>query len=251
MTAWEALLLGFVQGLTEFLPVSSSGHLAVVQIFLALPNDLFFNVLLHLATLAAVVIFFWKDILRLRMKEWSWLAVGTIPAGIVGVLFGDQIDSAANVLMIVAVGFIVSGIANLVSQWLLKRENIRDWPTLWQTIAIGLAQSIALLPGVSRSGSTVSAGLLFGLNREAAFRFSFLLLIPATVGAVGLETLKVFRAGVQVTNGLLLAMGMTVAFVTGFASLHLLQIMMRKAKFNLFGYYCLALGIGLLVFSLR
>ena len=250
MTVWQALLLGLVQGLTEFLPVSSDGHLAVVQIFLTLPNDIFFNVLLHLATLAAVVIFFWKDLLALRIRHWIWLAVGTIPAGLFGVLAGDWIETSANYLWIVALGFLVTGVANLISQHLLKREQTLDWPTLPKTVLIGIAQASALMPGISRSGTTVATSLALGMNREAAFRFSFLLLIPATVGAVGLESLKLLQDSAQMPSLIPTLLGMLVAFGTGLASLRLLQMMIKRAQLGLFGYYCLVLGSGLLLVSL-
>lgn len=251
MTLWEAVLLGVVQGTTEFLPVSSDGHLALVQIFFSLPNDLFFTVFLHLATLAAVIIFFWSDLLRLRLKEWSWLAVGTVPAGIVGIVARNWIEASANYLWVVALGFLVTGVANLVSQWLIKRPRVSTWPTVLQTITIGIAQSTALLPGISRSGTTVAVGLAAGLTREAAFRFSFLLLVPATIGAVGLESIKLLEQNVEPPNLLLLLLGMAAAFGAGFASLRLLQIMIRRAQLGLFGYYCLILGVGLLVITLR
>ncbi len=247
MTIWQALLLGLVQGVTEFLPVSSDGHLAIVQIFLELPNDIFFNVLLHLATLAAVLIFFWKDILNLRFKQLVWLAVGTIPAGLLGVAAGDWIEASANYLWIVALGFLVTGVANLVSQHLLKRDNQLDWPTLPKTILIGIAQATALMPGISRSGTTVATSLALGMNREAAFRFSFLLLIPATVGAVGLESFKLLQHSVPAPALVPTALGMVMAFGTGLASLRLLQLMIKRAQLGLFGYYCLVLGFGLLL----
>lgn len=251
MTVWQALLLGLVQGLTEFLPISSDGHLALVQMFFTLPNDIFFTVFLHLATLAAVLLFFWKEILALRLKQWLWLAVGTIPAGLVGVVFGELIEASANYLWIVALGFLVTGVANVLSQRFIKRENTSTWPTLPQTVLIGIAQATALMPGISRSGTTVAMGLSLGLKREDAFRFSFLLLIPATVGAVGLESIKLLRDNVAPPNVMLLALAMLVAFGTGLASLRLLQLMINQARLALFGYYCLILGGVLLIFSLR
>lgn len=250
MTIWQAVLLGFVQGLTEFLPVSSDGHLAVVQIFLSLPNDIFFTVFLHVATLAAVIIFFWKDLVQLTFRQWLWLAAGTVPAGLVGVLLGDLIELSGNFLWFVALGFLVTGIANIASQRLLKKEHETSWPTLPESILIGIAQASALLPGISRSGTTVAAGLATGLNREAAFRFSFLLLIPATLGAVLLEGFELMQSAVQAPSLSLLAVGMSVAFVTGWASLRLLKLMIVRAKIGIFGYYCLGLGMLLLAFSL-
>lgn len=251
MTFWQALLLGFVQGVTEFLPISSDGHLAIVQIFFQIPNDIFFNVMLHLATLAAVMLFFWKQILGLHLKAWAWLAVGTIPAGIIGVLAGDWIEGSANILWIVAIGFLITAGANFISQWLLKRANTQTWPTLIKTFLIGIAQATALMPGISRSGTTVATGLGLGLTRETAFRFSFLLLIPATVGAVVLESYKMIESGVQFPPFIPLLAGMMVAFITGVASLRLLQIMIARAQMSIFGYYCLLLGVLLLAISLN
>ena len=251
MTFWQSILLGFVQGVTEFLPISSDGHLALVDIFFHTPNDLFFNVLLHLATLAAVIWYFWSDILKLRLKGLIWLAIGTIPAGVIGVVAGDWIEGSANYLWIVALGFLVTGIANVASQWLLLRDTTRTWPTLWQTIVIGIAQATALMPGISRSGTTVATSLALGLTREAAFRFSFLLLIPATVGAVGLESFKVISQGAQLPNIPYTLVAMMVAFLTGLASLRLLQLMLKRAQMWIFASYCLILGGILLVIALR
>lgn len=248
MTLWQASLLGLVQGLTEFLPISSDGHLALVQLFFNLPNDIFFNVFLHLATLLAVIIFFWRDIVQLRQKEWMWLLVGTVPAGVVGVAAADWIEMSANYIVIVAVCFLVTGVANLVSQRLLSRPNTATWPNFMQTIVIGVAQATALLPGVSRSGMTVAAGLTLGLTRTAAFRFSFLLLIPATVGAVGFESLRLFTTTAPSPQALPLLLGMTTAFVSGFYSLKLLERMIADARIGLFGVYCLVLGSLLLIF---
>lgn len=251
MTIWMGLLLGIVQGVTEFLPISSDGHLALVQLFFQIPNDLVFNVLLHVATLAVVILFFWKDILALRLKQWVWLAVGTIPAALFGVVAGDWIELSANFAWIVALGFLVTGVANMLSDYWLKHDrSVSSWPTLPRTLAIGVAQATALMPGISRSGMTVSAALGLQIDRQAAFRFSFLLLIPAMVGAVGLESIKLFRHGATMPELVPLVVGMIAAFVTGLASLRLLQHMINKANFKWFGYYCLVLGFGLLIIGL-
>lgn len=249
MSVWQAALLGIVQGITEFLPVSSDGHLAIFQLFFDIPNDLVFNVFVHLATLIAVIIFFWKDLLGLRMKQWMWLAVGTIPAAIVGVLASDLIEMSANYLWFVALGFLVTGVANMISQRLLARDNTQIWPKLGQTVLIGIAQASALLPGVSRSGMTVATGLSTGLTRSSAFRFSFLLLIPATIGAVGFESIKLIASDQPTPSILPIVVGMLTAFVSGFYSLKLLQKMIANAKIGVFGIYCLVLGSALLLVS--
>jgi undecaprenyl-diphosphatase len=250
---WQALFLGIVQGLTEFLPVSSSGHLAAAQIFLDLPNDLLLAVLLHFATLAAVIIFFWKDLWALKLKQWMWIAAATVPVGIIGIIAGDLIESGGNYLWFVAIAFLVTGIFNLISQKLLTKINADSlsWPTPLKIMIIGCAQAVALIPGISRSGTTVMAGLATGLEREAAFRFSFFLLIPATLGAVGLESIKLLEQPRQDVSIVVIVAGMIAAFVTGFASLRLLQVMIRQARFAIFGYYSLLLGMMLLVIALR
>ncbi len=270
MTIWEAALLGLVQGVTEFLPISSSGHLVLFQNFLQTgPESFTVDVLLHFATLFAVVIFFWKDLINLRMKDAVPLAIGTIPAVVIGLLFKDQFAALFASGATIGWELLVTAGINFWSDHLLnkkmdgavkseaavssKTENSDQVVPLNVTPKaagfIGLAQAFAIMPAISRSGSTVLAGLLSGLDRTTAFRFSFILSIPAILGANMLELYEVYSAGEALPGvGVLLAGGVT-AFVAGILSLFLLRYMIKKAQFEWFGWYCVVLAVVVLYFQ--
>lgn len=256
MSLLQAAFLGFVQGVTEFLPVSSSGHLVLFQRWLGVQNpDISFEVFLHVATLGAVVLFFWQEIWNIR-KNWSLLGaliVGTIPAVIVGLVLKDSIESLFNSITLVSFALMVTGILNLLSDWKMNQqraveEGKLDDPEAMSTITprqglmIGVIQAIAITPGISRSGSTVFGGMMVGLKRIHAFTFSFLLSIPAILGATVLQIKDIAETGLGTIQPLEYMVGGLVALITGLASLYLLRIVMLKAQFQIFGWYCLLLG---------
>lgn len=246
MTLPQAMLLGIVQGITEFLPISSDGHLAVAHMVMGLENELLFDVLLHLATLGAIIWYFRKKIRLLTWKQWGLLAVATIPAGIVGVIFGDQIEITVNMPVVVMAGFLVTAGLNFFSQYMLRVAPVGEkdgaQPTLKPLFLMGVAQTLALLPGVSRSGTTVATALGQNMSRENAFTWAFLLAIPAIAGAVGFQLLKVLLRGDDFPATLPTVAGMLVAFLTGLASLYLFNLMIKKATFWYFGVYCLLMA---------
>jgi undecaprenyl-diphosphatase len=252
MTILEAVFLGIVQGATEFLPVSSSGHLVLVQDLLGWHQpDLTFDVWLHFSTLLAVIIFFWKDIRSLTKKEMFIILVASFPAAIVGLFFEDSISGLFGSTKIVASALLVTGLLNLFTDRVIKNKSVekKESPiSLKQGFIVGLFQALAIIPGISRSGSTVFAGSLQGLNRLRAFKFSFLLSLPAVLGASLIQFTKVLNQGVDgvVSSAFLLAAG--AAFLTGLASLHVFRYVMKKSRLNWFGYYCLALGTSYLLF---
>jgi undecaprenyl-diphosphatase len=245
MTPLEALFLATIQGLTEFLPISSSGHLVLFQKILGMVRPpIFFDILLHLGTLGSIVIFFRKEIgdlflhWRKQLNTWLLIFIGSIPAALAGFLFNSKVESAFNSLLLVGMAWIFFG------GWLLltlkvKIENKPRQITWKDSLFVGVFQALALLPGISRSGSTISAGLMRRLPRESAFRFSFLLAIPAILGATILEMKEV---NLKEAFSPVAFLSMLTAGVTGYLALVLLQKTLKSGKFYLFGFYCLAIG---------
>jgi undecaprenyl-diphosphatase len=255
----QACLLGVVQGLTEFLPVSSDGHLAVLSYFMTpMPpaERLAVEVALHLGTLVAVVAYFWNELLTMARAlvsppevAWarSWIgliAIGSVPAAIVGLTLKDQIVSTMDSLAAMGVFFLFNGtllfLANAV------RGAHRDEKALgWlDAVVIGSFQVLALLPGVSRSGTTISAALFRRVRTDVAATFSFLMSVPVIAGAIVFEAKAVLELPPGVHGPL--AAGVVVSGVTGFAAVALLMRMVRERKLSYFAYYCWAVGLVVL-----
>ena len=263
MSLIEAIILGLVQGLTEFIPVSSSGHLIIAHELMGISETgLAFDVALHLGTLLALLAFFNKDIVNLAVALFrrteqtrlAWLlAAGTLPAVVGGVLLQDLAESSFRSIRLVAVNLIVVGAIMLLAERLAARraEPTPLAQTSWrQAMLIGTAQAVALIPGVSRSGSTISAGLFAGLSRLAAARFSFLLAIPITFGAllkVLLEASTITQ--VQQETGVFVV-GIVTAFVSGLLAIRFLLRFVAKHSLAVFAYYRFVLGGVLLLIGL-
>jgi len=246
MEIFQSIILGIVQGLTEFLPVSSSGHLALLQNYFGEVN-VGFDILLHLATLLAVICYFFKDIkdilidfftLKTKSENFKlaiYLIIATIPAGIAGILLGDVIKESFSSLLVVGIGFFISGMFLLSAAYANVKKNKEI--TLTESIFIGLSQALAVLPGVSRSGSTTSTGILFGLTREKAVKFSFLLAIPIILGASVLEFNNL--AGLDLMSAV---SGFVFAFVSGFLAIFMFLRKVNIKSFKWFSLYCFILG---------
>lgn len=252
MTSFEAIFLGVVQGATEFLPISSSGHLVLVQDLLGWhqPN-LVFDVWLHFSTLLAVVIFFWKYLRSLTSKEMSVILVASIPAAFIGLLFEDVISGWFGSTKIVASTLLITGLFNLITNRVIKKRAIdAESPpvSFKQGFVVGLFQALAIVPGISRSGSTVLAGTMQGLDRLKAFRFSFILSLPVILGASSLQLIKVIKQGSTEAISFNFLFAGVAAFLAGLASLYVFEYVIKKAQFSWFGYYCLALGGSYLLF---
>ena len=255
MSLIEALILGLLQGLTEFIPVSSSGHLILAQeIFGDNDSTLAFDILLHLGTLAALLVFFRNDIWKLITnitKDNTWgrlgrlLIIATIPAGIAGLLFADSIDESLRDPGIVAAMLVVVGIFMIIADRQTRPK--KDKPvTNKQGITIGLAQVIALIPGTSRSGITITAGVFSGLSRQEAARFSFLLAIPI-VAASGLG---IFISDVD-TSSLSIGpvfIGLLAAFVSGLFAIRFMLKWISKLGLTPFAIYRFVLAVLVLIF---
>lgn len=255
MNIIQAIILGLVQGLTEFIPVSSSGHLIIAHRLLDInETGLTFDVALHLGTLLALILFFYKDIGQLaralfvknNQSRLAWLLVwATIPAVITGVLLESLAESSFRSIRLVAINLIVVGGVMIIAEIYTKNNSHRTELqniSRKQAISMGLAQAAAVIPGISRSGSTISAGLFMGLDRVAAARFSFLLAIPITAGAI----LKVFAAEsslIEINHEWeIFLIGITTAFVSGVFAIRFLLGFLTKHSLNLFAYYRFALG---------
>jgi undecaprenyl-diphosphatase len=255
MTGLEAAILGFIQGSTEFLPVSSTGHLIIAQQWFGLHSDqtFVFDIFLHFATIFAVVIFFWKDLLQLRFKDLLLLVIASIPAVLIGLLFHDQIEALSSSLNTTGWELLITAGINFWIWHLLKKPQVATKTEVDTKTAVimGAFQAFSIIPAVSRSGSTVLGGLLRGLNRETAFKFSFIMSIPVIVGANGLELLKIMQDSAPTPEVFPLIIGCIVAFIVGIFSLYVLKYMITQAKFHWFGWYCLALGIALIFWNLN
>lgn len=240
----QSIILGIIQGLTEFLPVSSSGHLALLQNYFG-EIDLSFDVMLHLATLLAVVCYFFKDIILLIKGffsfKWAnedfriciYLIIASIPAGLFGFLFNDFISSTFSNLFVIGVGFFISAMFLLTASFANPKKEL----SLGNTFIIGLSQALAIFPGISRSGSTVSTAVLLGIKREKAIRFSFLLSIPAILGASFLEL------GSLGSINLSIILGFVFAFLSGLFAIFLFLKKVTLENFRWFAFYCFLLGI--------
>jgi undecaprenyl-diphosphatase len=253
------ILIGLIQGVTEFLPISSSGHLVVFHRFIQLPikNELAFDVMLHLATLLAVVIYFRKEIIVLarawfnswrgkgsRDSQIAWLLlVSAFPAAVVGAFFKDIIEFYLRSPLVVAIMLVVGAILFLIAERIGKRTRSVKQLGLIDALMIGLAQVLALVPGTSRSGITIIAGLFIGLKRESAVKFSFLMSIPIVFGA-GMKNIFDLDLGSMAGNELyILAVASLVSFAAGYAAINYLLKFVKNNSFFVFALYRIILAI--------
>jgi len=275
MTTLEAILLGIIQGLTEFLPVSSSGHLVLFQQLFGLKEaELFFDVCVHLGTLVAVIIVFRQEIIKIisallqlvslagqkekflqkvksdpELKMAVFIVIGSIPTAILGLLFASIADRLFSSALITGLMLMVTGLL----LWLTRKAGTHAVSTSighltpGKAFIIGIVQGLAIIPGISRSGSTISTGLLLGVDRETAARYSFLLSIPAIVGA-GLLSLK---EGFSQTNPAIWIslLGAVPAALVGYGALKSLLHMVKKGRLYVFAPYCWLVGLLAILFS--
>jgi len=265
----QALVMGIVQGLTEFLPVSSSGHLIVVP-FLAGWDDAFitslaFSVMLHLGTLVALLVYFRADWIRLvpaglaaardrsfhddHDRRLAWLLVAsTIPAAIVGLLLNDLIEDSFRQVGLVAITLVVGGLILLAAdRFGAKSRSIEDI-TFPIAIGIGVAQALALVPGISRSGISIAAGRLVGMDRESAARFAFLMATPITAGAGLFEARKLLTGeGGVVVSIVPLIVGMVAALLSGLVAIHFMLAFLRRQSLDVFVWYRFAVAAVVLI----
>lgn len=264
MNIIQAIILGLVQGLTEFIPVSSSGHLVIMHRLLGVTDaGLTFDVALHIGTLTALLIFFHKDIVSLtkalvhknKQSKLAWLiVVATIPAVIVGFLLEQAAETSFRSVRLVAFNLLIMGTVMLFAERVsrkMSRHDSVDNINLIQALGVGIAQSLAIVPGVSRSGVTITAGLFAGMERVAATRFSFLLAIPITMGAA----VKVLVNGdtlAQVgSEKAVFVAGILSALVSGLFAIKFLLAYLSRHSLAAFAYYRFALALAVLLWFSR
>lgn len=262
MTFLDAIILGVVQGLTEFLPVSSSAHLTLGKALLGITEKgILFEVVVHLGTLFAVVTAFWPDIVWLfrgmlaffqrpsgapkkeqngALHYIAFLVWGTIPAVVVGLLFKEPVEEAFSNPLLAAYLLLVTGTILLLSRLGLKATGTMD---LKRSIFIGLSQALAILPGISRSGTTISIGMLAGVKREEAARFSFLLAVPAIFGAFLLQLKDALTTPPPSGYLWILLVGFAISYLSGYLAIRFLMSMVRRGRLDYFAWYCYAVGL--------
>ncbi len=255
MNIFQAIILGIIQGITEFLPISSSGHLVLVQKLFDLQTPpIFFDVLVHVGTLLAIVVYLRRDLIKiilgLKNKEVQklivFVVVGTLPVVVVGFLLLDFIENIFNSFLTVGISFLITAAILMGTVFVKKTEKSLEGMGWLDSIFIGIFQAIAILPGVSRSGSTISAGLFRKMERNSAFKFSFLLAIPAICGALVLQLIQdKIPLDCSFSIGLL---GFVFSAIFGLLALKILERVLIKGKFFFFAIYCFVLGLVVLLF---
>lgn len=266
MSWWEALLLGLVQGLTEFLPVSSSGHLVLGQYLLGLEaDDVTFEVFVHFGTVLSIVTVYWSRILELLRHTWTgvsepsrmrlhyrgnedfrfvvFILITMIPTGLIYILFEEQLESAFGDPRQTLMMLLVTGLLLLLTK---VRSNPEGPLTPAKSILIGIAQGAALIPGISRSGATICTALYQNVTPEKAANFSFLMSLPVIVGATAIKTIELFEVGLGAQLVPIL-LAMAIAYGSGIVAIKIVLDFVRRGNLQYFAYYCFAVGIlGLL-----
>ena len=247
MEFFEIIILAIIQGITEWLPISSSGHLVLAQQFFKLDPPIFFDALLHIATLVSLFIVFQTDILQVTKAfvtgKWKteygklglYIILATIPTGMIGLLFKDWLETTFSSMVLLGWGFIITGILIYFTKYAKPKRELKASDAL----LIGVAQGISIIPSVSRSGATIATGLFLGVKKEILTTFSFLISIPAILGATKIE----YQPGVFTFQ---IFIGMILAAVLGYISLKILIKIVLSNKFFYFSYYCIAIGILIL-----
>ncbi len=267
MSWWEALILGIIQGLTEFLPVSSSGHLEIGQALLgtASEENLTFAIVVHTATVLSTLVILWHEVAKLFRGTFTTLKwntekdyvakifVSMIPVFIVGMFFKDQVEAFfGNGLLLVGICLIITAILLWLSEFLTKRMNTTGHEITYRdAIIIGCAQAVAVLPGLSRSGTTIATGLLCGVKKESVAQFSFLMVLIPILGEAFLDLLKLIGGEMTTSiDRLPLVVGFVAAFLTGCFACRFMINIVRRQKLIYFAIYCLCVGIFAIVYGL-
>lgn len=259
MNMLTAAFLGLVQGLAEFLPISSSGHLNLFQALLGVnvANQLLFDILLHVGTLIAVAVVFWKDWVQMiahpiKNKTLLLLFIASLPALAAKVVFGDLLDAVEGTNRFLGVFFLVTALLLVLTQWISKRNAARgvekDQVGIVEALVMGCLQAVGMLPGVSRSGSTIFGGVAAKVNRETAAKFSFMMSAPAIVGSLLSVGKDAIQEGVTFGSDLpAVLVGMVVAGVSGYLAIRFFMKVISKASLNGFALYMALLGIAVIV----
>ena len=269
----EAIILGLVQGLSEFLPISSSGHLALLENLFEIKEDsvIFFAVLLHIGTLVSIFIVYHEDIYALikelfllfkdiftgkglRIEERPirklgiMIIVSSIPTAIMGLLFSDYIDRIFGSLTVISICWIITGFILLFSEKLNNNKKEIEGMKYRNAIFVGICQGLAIMPGISRSGSTIVGSLVTGLKREFAVEFAFLISIPAILGSAILEFPKAIKAGIEPSTIGPMIVGFLVAAISGYFAITTMIRIVSKHRMRYFSYYVWILGLGTFIY---
>ena len=265
MSWLEALILGLVQGLTEFLPVSSSGHLAIGRELLGVEasGDLVFEVAVHAATVLSTILVFRKEIWKLLQGLFRFkmndetdyilkILVSMIPVFVVGMFFKDYVEEMFASLLVVGIALLVTALLLFISDFASKKaqeENpARNGISFWQALVVGLGQALAVIPGLSRSGTTISTGLICGVKREVMAQFSFLMVLIPILGEAFLDVVGGDMAASSI-GVLPLVVGFLAAFVSGLFACKVMIALVRRARLSWFALYCAIVGILVLIFA--
>lgn len=273
MTYLLSILMGIIQGVAEFLPISSSGHLALFQTFFGMENVeekyMFFTVLLHFGTFISVCVVYWRDILDMIREFFLGIAalagkkdtgvtppparrmvmliiIATLPLFVM-VLLQDAVNKLFSNSIMVSCALLATGFILFFSDRLAKGHKTARNATLVDALIVGCGQALAVIPGLSRSGTTISVGMLRGFDRSFAVRFSFLMSLPAILGANILEIKDAVDAGINMEELPMYIIGVVVAAVVGYFAIRLVKSLSDKGKFGKFAYYCWAVGLGSLI----
>ena len=267
MSFFQAIVLGLVQGLTEFLPVSSSGHLVLVPALLRWPAPgLAFTVAVHVGTLLAVLIYYRRDWTAIVVRTFQWLStrsrpipdevrllaaliIGTIPGAIVGLTLESSVERMFNSVALVGAALVGTAVVLLIAETLQRsrgREGLVSW---WQALVIGCAQALAVIPGLSRSGMTIAAGLLCGLPRDWAARYAFLLSVPIILGAGAKEAGELLSAHLPAREWAVLGVGAAVSAASGLLAIYVVVRAVHSKKLRWFAVYCIAAAMVAFVLS--
>lgn len=265
MSLFQAIILGIFQGVAEFLPISSSGHLAVLQtLFGITEGNLFFTEMLHLGTLVSIIIVYFNDIYKMIVEFFSlifdlikgkkikkltvhqklalFIIIASVPTGIIGIVFGDFFEAMYTSILPIGIAFMVTGVLLWVIEKVNSKKKDISKMTASDALFVGFIQGAAILPGISRSGSTIVACLFRGLDKELATRFSFLIAIPATLGAALLGIVDVIKSDTAVLIDMPLIVGVVLSAIVGIISIKFLVRILNKNKLHYFSYYLWIVG---------
>jgi undecaprenyl-diphosphatase len=266
LTLIQAIILGIFQGIAEFLPISSSGHLVLLQHFFNIKEgNLFFTEMLHFGTLISIIIVYFNDVVKIIVEFFKLIGsiiknkkvkplntyqklglliiVGSIPTAIIGLLFEDFFEKLYSSVLPIGIAFLITGVLLWIAEnKACENKDIKNM-TFLDSIIIGTFQGVAIIPGISRSGSTIVAALMRGLNRSLATEYSFLLALPATFGAGLLGIVKVIKSGSEVSFTMPLLIGMLLSTIVGIFSIKILVKVLKKNKLHYFSYYLWIVGL--------
>jgi undecaprenyl-diphosphatase len=252
MSFLEVIILGIIQGITEFLPISSSGHLVIATHLFGLSDpqiNLLLVIFLHLGSFIAILISFYDEIMEMfaNLKVLMLVVIGTIPAGLIGFFFGDYISEVFNRPFLTGIGLLLTGIYLIASEWHWKTSPcLLEKATVKQAFLVGISQAFAILPGLSRSGLTIATGLFNGLERASAIKFSFLLAIPVMAGA-SLLKLRDFSKLHVAFQPIHILVGFVVCLLVSILAISILVKAVKRGHLSYFGWYCIIAGLVIII----